>query len=425
MEDIQNLQHHQQLACIEHLPIELLNKVLLYIDDESTLRKACFVSKTWRNSDINVFDKKLGWMFNKYGDTALSFCLKSKNRQEAKDLVIAIINTIAYRDVQDINKMVDGTSPLHRIVLFNDVSLLILFINTFTAKINLLLRDNMDRTVLDLACANGLFEMARWLIEANAQINVVSPKLNFTPLHHAVVCGHERIVQLLLSLGAEMDIGDLQYGSVLHAAAFSNNINITRMLLNHGAEPNIVPLVNDDGDTNDILPLHLTSSPEVAKLLINAGSHVNFPDKDKHTPCHHAILKNNYVLVKVLLEAGADVFQGEKPIASFIDHPCVKDDIKELLRLYSLSHPRIIHSINENKQMPLHVAIEMRDYALVRHLLSKKACIKCVDGKGMTPVDVAMQTRDDRIWDMIFQSEQFGIEHILPDVDIIPIVDDL
>lgn len=89
-----------------------------------------------------------------------------------------------------------------------------------------------------------------------------------TPLLEAIKYGHNRVASLLLENGASLNIDDA--GSYLCQAVAKGNSDFIKRLLSYGLDPN-------------------------AK------------DYDYRTPLHVAAAQGQNLLVKILLEAGADV----------------------------------------------------------------------------------------------------------------------
>ena len=69
-------------------------------------------------------------------------------------------------------------------------------------------------------------------------------------------------------------------GKVLHIAAQSENVKLVNLLLKYGADPSV-------RDVFGRTPLHLVTTPEVAKILIKAGADVNARENSLgYTPLH-------------------------------------------------------------------------------------------------------------------------------------------
>jgi ankyrin repeat protein len=147
---------------------------------------------------------------------------------------------------------------------------------------NLLVARGASLTLFE-ACAAGEFDRVERLLASGAAANTLSDD-GWTPLHLAAFFGHAKIVELLLSHGADV-------------AARSRNSN---------------------GNT----PLHAALAANhkmVAGILIGRGADVDAPDAAGWRPLHLASANNNLDAMKTLIALGADVTaanaEGSTPLA--------------------------------------------------------------------------------------------------------------
>ena len=97
-----------------------------------------------------------------------------------------------------------------------------------------------------LAVFNGHEEVARLLIERNAEVNAVNPD-GRTPLMFAATFDDPRTVELLLANGAKVNVRERTEGfTALMFAAAEGHIDVVRLLLNHDADRTLKDV---DGDT--------------------------------------------------------------------------------------------------------------------------------------------------------------------------------
>lgn len=208
---------------------------------------------------------------------------------------------------------------------------------------------------IHLAISNGNCEfLLHTLLEKGANPDVlakydyedstIAPHLS--PLHWSVMLNHPACVKVLLDYNASITLENENKMTALDLAAFKNNPEIVKILLNkspdlvntpgryhqypihiassngncdivsllleHGADVNALAKI--DGDISPTNPsfsaLHLAAfknSTDCVKVLLNHNANVNLQEsKYGFTALHVAVSRNNYEMVKLLVEAGAD-----------------------------------------------------------------------------------------------------------------------
>ena len=108
--------------------------------------------------------------------------------------------------------------------------------------------------------------------------------------------------------------------TALHLASAGHRVELVRLLLAAGADPNSATNHRHSG------PLHYAAdgyviSPnwnakrqvETIQCLLDAGAEINTPDKNGATPLHRAVRTRCAAAVKCLLQRGADALLKNKP----------------------------------------------------------------------------------------------------------------
>ncbi|HZT44198.1 MAG TPA: ankyrin repeat domain-containing protein [Chthonomonadaceae bacterium] len=151
-----------------------------------------------------------------------------------------------------------------------------------------------------------------------------------TPLVGAAYTGNRALVQLLLDHGADIQIQDASGGTALTGAISSGNPDLVQMLRLHGAKfrqvdlvtaartgnPRIVRmLLSRNADVNVKTPDGVTplmaavdaQNPEIVRLLLAQGADVNARDTQGETVLIRAVQNTRADIVALLLARGADV----------------------------------------------------------------------------------------------------------------------
>lgn len=125
---------------------------------------------------------------------------------------------------------------------------------------------------------------------------------NANPLHDAVMNEDLDQVSELVSGGADVNEKDQMGSTALHWTAYAGLTDISRLLLDKGAE------VNVKDKLGGLTPLHwavLKARTDMVDLLIARGADVNALDNDGDTPLDYANSKKNTELANVLMANGA------------------------------------------------------------------------------------------------------------------------
>jgi ankyrin repeat protein len=187
------------------------------------------------------------------------------------------------------------------------------------------------------ALKQGDLQSIEYVIQENIQHLNLQDEQGITALQYSVEKGYVDIVRLLLMAGADPnvencflaeegqlfldknnpyvqedevlileqiinEIQNLRATGVLHIAVKKNDIESLKLLLEYGANPNML-------DLGYCSPLHWAAAKNniaAVKLLLAAKVDPNLQDLAKSTALHEAVRKNNIEIIQLLLLNGAD-----------------------------------------------------------------------------------------------------------------------
>lgn len=227
--------------------------------------------------------------------------------------------------------------------------------------------DVIDRggSALMYAICNDTVEKVDALLQYGANPNLVLPDRNI-PLVYAMD-KNPAIMRLLLQYGADPNKKDEVYkGYPVECAIQANEVESLKLLLEHGANPNLVI----DG-TNGAL-VKAIGKPAIVKLLLQYKADPNKKDEMyKGYPLEYAIQKNDCEAVKLLLEYGANPNQvgkyGQTVLLSAVSNENFL--AVELLLKYN-ADPNVR---TQGRLSPLAYAVIINDLKMVELLLQAGA----------------------------------------------------
>lgn len=187
---------------------------------------------------------------------------------------------------------------------------------------------------LHCASAKGHKKIVELLLSKWAKIDLQDAEGN-TALIYACKNGHSKIVRLLVQAGANLEIENKHGDTALFHASEKNHLDVIRILLENGANPNhkgsderpaiFFPVSYQSKEAIDFFVTHgadielknsynnsalvvaiLNNHYESIKYLLDAGADPNAPNRSGHTPLHMAINSGNIIATKQLLASGGD-----------------------------------------------------------------------------------------------------------------------
>ena len=122
-----------------------------------------------------------------------------------------------------------------------------------------------------------------------------------TTLHAASLGGHEKIVQMLLDKGVDVNAQGGRYGHALQAASVRGHDQVVRMLLDKGADVNA-----QGGEYGSALPAASAGGHEaVVRLLLYKGADVNAGLGHFGSALQAASAGDHQIVIRLLIDRGA------------------------------------------------------------------------------------------------------------------------
>jgi ankyrin repeat protein len=157
------------------------------------------------------------------------------------------------------------------------------------------------------AVRSGNLEKVKKLLKSNNEWLNNPDQNQKTPLHLALESGHIDIASYLIERGADINLKDNDKASPLHNAAYLGNLEIVDLLLKKGATS------LNEGNFRGQTPLHFACErghPEVVTRLLDAGADIEAKDMIGRTPLMVTARSRNMEIAKDLIKRGADINAG-------------------------------------------------------------------------------------------------------------------
>lgn len=223
----------------------------------------------------------------------------------------------------------------------------------------------------------------RDMILNGADVNAADSS-GHTALHSAVVHGDLQMAKMLLEHGANVNVkesGDMNWGWYpLHLALRSENKQMIRLLVLHGADVNAA---RDDMWT----PLHTAAyhgQSDIIEMLILKGAKLTARDRDLSTPLHIAINQQQIDAARVMLKYGADVNAVTQDGYAVLHTACSSPRTESVEFL--LSRGADINLRTRTGDTPLQIATRWGNPEVVKLLIRKHAKLNIENNKGDTPL---------------------------------------
>lgn len=212
-------------------------------------------------------------------------------------------------------------------------------------------------------------EIAKVLLEADAELVKCQDKFGKSPLHCAVEAGSEELVRLLLEYGADVNVR---------------------------CHEGLTPLMNcctqdPDGERTGVM-----------RILLEAGAIIDLTDyRGKRTALHVAVVSGNARAVELLIGAGADVNNIDKTLhtpltlalVTGVRGPVINENFMRIISLLVSAGAQLNISISESCN-PLMSSALLRSDAMVRYFLSLGVDSNIRFPSGVTPALVCASTGD-------------------------------
>ena len=261
-------------------------------------------------------------------------------------------------------------------------------------------RDAEGNTPLHYACLKGFRDIVNLLLENKADATAVN-NLSETPLHAAARTGNKEIIERLLDCGSDINATDKDGKTPLMCLADNRRTDAAIRLIERGADTS---LTDNDGHTAlDYATAHGLKSL-VAKLA-EGQEQRDEPAKDAsgNTLLHQAAYNNQGEVIRTLLATASPMLdarndRGETPLAI----ACAKNNL--MIARMLIEAGADVNKGLMNGNTPLHFAAWTGNKFLGAALLAAKAQTDRQNENGDTPLTMAAREGDADFVELLIEA---------------------
>ncbi|CAH1397491.1 unnamed protein product [Nezara viridula] len=364
-------------------------------------------------------------------EIAVVFChesivdlILSKNANVYLRILNYLLNVaIKKNNINIVNSLLKNGANVNHLNMYRESPLMIATKNGNEAIVNLLLskyvsvdvEDEFGNTALQIAISKMSINVVKSFLNNGAMYKVNKLNLyNESALMIATKEGNEAIVNLLLSMNANVDVQDRDGNTALDLAIMKKNINIAEALLNNGAN------VNAQGETGTTPLMAAASNGDEAMVnfLLFKKASLKIRDDFGNEAIHLAAQRGNIKVIEMLLGHGADVNSegehGETPLHFAVrnddtiseDNEMFKFENKTVLVMKTLlEHGAELNSQSYLKQTALHKAAAGGYAGVVGYLLSRNASLVIEDYICFTPLQWAASIGNVKVLNTLLERD--------------------
>ncbi len=235
-----------------------------------------------------------------------------------------------------------------------------------------------------IAASNGDFELVKYLIYAHPECVNIKDQNGYSALFFAAQKGNSEVAKLLLDNNAEVNVVGAQMETPLTAACAIGNSKIVKMLCAKKAD---IDFRNALGQTPIIIAARAKMF-DALKRLAEAGAPLETKDNNGFTALATAAFNSDAQIFRYLVSKGADVKTADSKGNSLLIIAAVKNnfEIAEMLLRAGCD----INSRDESgNATPLIAAIQNGNYKFAGMLIERSANVNLSDSQGNSPLMIA------------------------------------
>lgn len=166
-------------------------------------------------------------------------------------------------------------------------------LDTMRAKAILSEKKQPGWTALQWASSKGHYQIVKYLLLHDAEINIVNSADKATPLILSILSKNDSVTKELIEKKADIFQGDSSNTTPLHYAAFYERLDIVKILIQKGV---VIDKQNNSGITPLMMAIY-SGNIELTHYLIDHGASKKILDNNRRTPLDYALMSKDSLLI--------------------------------------------------------------------------------------------------------------------------------
>lgn len=243
-----------------------------------------------------------------------------------------------------------------------------------------------DQNILHIAASKATPGQVRFLLETGSDVNEIDKISGTNSLHWAAARGNLEICRLLIDHGCDLNLQANDKRTPLFSALQQHRIGVAQFLLDSGAK-------TDGVDLDHWTPLHLAihgGHEDIALRLLQDKIDINILNDQNWSPLCLALAHNQPKVAWQLLKKGADI----NTVVCGNTIECRNESPLYLALMYNHSDIAVwliqngadIHQETSDQYTALHCAIEKKNRVATELLIKAGAKVNHADTSSWTPL---------------------------------------
>jgi ankyrin repeat protein len=310
--------------------------------------------------------------------------------EDTEDRASKLAKRLLHEYKADVNTIYEENTPLISAAIHGLDSVTEILLRTPGISVNF--RNKKGQTALWHAASQGHVAIIQQLLaRKDTQIDCSDEVYGQTPLAAGALNGHKDIIKCLLRTGqVDINKGDLHNMTPIFQALRSKDEGIMNTLL---SEKTINLACRDRRRRTPLNYAAPLGELSMVKMLLDAGADVDVTDDQEEMPLHKAIASGHLAMVEVLLDALIRTwpppgFQGSPEAAESLCFAAERGQAEVVQLLIDRMFD--VNAGNRHNRAPLHIVARCGHTGVMAVLLDhKKININALDSLGQTALRLA------------------------------------